>query len=253
MKEQISIVTVTYNAANYIVDTIQSVISQTYPNKEYVIIDGNSNDGTQDIVKKYADKIDVFVSETDKGIYDAMNKAIDRASGEWIIFMNAGDSFYNNQVIADIFENKDYTGIDVIYGSTCYNYSWGNTIILPRASTQLSKRMPFVHQSVFTRTSIMKDRHFNSQYRICADFDFFHWLYENGGSFKEVEAVVSNYAGDGISRVNIIKEYDEIERIIQTPKTFASSIRRALFIFRSKLNYILPEALISWYRKMRYN
>ena len=99
----ISVVTVSYNAVSVIEQTIFSVINQTYPNVEYIIIDGGSTDGTVDIIKKYADKITYWVSEPDKGIYDAMNKGIELATGEWINFMNAGDSFYSFSILELIF------------------------------------------------------------------------------------------------------------------------------------------------------
>ena len=95
----ISVVTVSYNAVLTIEQTILSVINQTYPNVEYIIIDGGSTDGTVDIIKKYADKIAYWVSEPDKGIYDAMNKRWLKATGDFIQFLNAGDWFENEHVI----------------------------------------------------------------------------------------------------------------------------------------------------------
>ena len=103
IQPKISVVTVCYNAVNDIEKTILSVINQTYPNIEYLIIDGGSTDGTMDIVNKYKDKIDVIVSEPDKGIYDAMNKGIDRATGDWINFMNAGDCFFEKETVNSVF------------------------------------------------------------------------------------------------------------------------------------------------------
>ena len=102
----ISIVTVSYNAVLTIEQTILSVINQTYPNVEYIIIDGGSTDGTVDIIKKYEDKIAYWVSEPDKGIYDAMNKGVVVATGEWINFMNAGDIFTDGDVIDKLFHQN---------------------------------------------------------------------------------------------------------------------------------------------------
>ena len=106
---KITIVTISYNIVTYIEKTILSVVNQTYPNIEYIVIDGGSTDGTLDVIKKYSDKITYWVSESDKGIYDAMNKGIDAATGDWINFMNAGDVFYHNNVIDEIipFLTKD--------------------------------------------------------------------------------------------------------------------------------------------------
>jgi cellulose synthase/poly-beta-1,6-N-acetylglucosamine synthase-like glycosyltransferase len=97
-KPLISIITVVYNGEKFLEETIKSVINQTYDNVEYIIIDGGSSDGTIDIIKKYEDYIDYWVSEKDNGIYDAMNKGIDLATGIWINFMNAGDLFFDNTI-----------------------------------------------------------------------------------------------------------------------------------------------------------
>ena len=115
--DRVSIVTVVFNGVSIIEDTIKSVINQTYDNLEYIIIDGGSTDGTIDIIKKYEDKISLWISEPDKGIYDAMNKSLDRLCGLWVNFMNAGDYFYSENAIQEIFgQNNDYSSYAVVYG-----------------------------------------------------------------------------------------------------------------------------------------
>jgi glycosyltransferase involved in cell wall biosynthesis len=91
MKPKISVITICYNAVDLIEKTILSVLHQSYDNIEYIIIDGNSTDGTVDIIQKYANQLAYWISEPDGGIFDAMNKGLDHATGEWVNFMNAGD------------------------------------------------------------------------------------------------------------------------------------------------------------------
>ena len=114
---KVSIITVVYNDVKNIRSTIESYLSQSYDNKEYIIIDGGSNDGTMDIVNLYRDRIDVVVSEPDKGIYDAMNKGIKRATGNWIGILNSGDTFVSTDTLKTVF-SLDWTGVDVIYGNS---------------------------------------------------------------------------------------------------------------------------------------
>ena len=117
---KLSIVTICYNAESEIEKTILSVSKQLFKDYEYIIVDGKSNDKTMDIIERYSDKIDTIISEPDNGIYDAMNKGIDCAKGKWTIFLNAGDYFYNDEVLLKLFTKLDiYENIDVAYG----NYS----------------------------------------------------------------------------------------------------------------------------------
>lgn len=123
-KLKITVITVVYNGIDYIEDTILSVINQDYSNIEYIIIDGKSDDGTMDIVEKYATKISYWVSESDNGIYDAMNKGIKVATGDWIIFMNCGDYFFSSDIITQVFSQM-LIGIDVVYGGAWVRSMWG--------------------------------------------------------------------------------------------------------------------------------
>ena len=105
----VSVVTVVFNGEKYLEETIQSVINQTYDNVEYTLIDGGSTDGTVDIIRKYEDKIAYWISEPDNGIFDAMNKGADKATGEYIYYLNAGDVFYSRNTLFDIMPLKIQT------------------------------------------------------------------------------------------------------------------------------------------------
>ena len=173
----ISIVTISYNTFSTIESTILSVINQTYPNIEYIIIDGGSTDGTIDIIKKYADKISYWVSEPDKGIYDAMNKGINKATGEWIIFMNTGDKFATENVLIDMVMEITPT-IDILRANIIRRYKKFDVI-----STGIIKQEPtiidminntFHHQSTLIRRKLfIKYGLYSTKYKLCSDWKFF--------------------------------------------------------------------------------
>ena len=114
---KLSVVTIVYNDIQHIEKTILSVLGQSYSNIEYIIIDGGSNDGTIDLIKKYSDNISFWLSEPDNGLYDAMNKGIENVSGDFICFLNSGDLFYDNNTVENLLSNND-SNIDVFYGET---------------------------------------------------------------------------------------------------------------------------------------
>src|SRR5690606_2169009 len=149
-KPLITVVTVVYNGAEFLEETIKSVIEQTYDNVEYIIVDGGSIDGTLEIIKKYDHAIDYWVSEHDKGIYDAMNKGIDLGSGDWINFMNAGDLFFECETLTKVFSNgSDYSDADVIYGDHEARYPNKTKIVKAGKVSDLWKGSQFCHQSAF--------------------------------------------------------------------------------------------------------
>lgn len=196
MKDLVTIVTVCYNASDLIEETIKSVVSQNYPNKEYIIIDGGSTDGTIDIIKKYGSKIDCWISEKDCGIYDAMNKGILRSSGKWINFMNAGDTFYSANAI-DSFINSVEENSIIVYGDTLLVYDLGERLKKPDDLARLKKEMVFGHQSSFIRTDYHKRNLFDISFRSSGDFKFFHDSYYKGVKFQYIPITIARYLARG--------------------------------------------------------
>lgn len=234
-EQKVSIVTVCYNAVEELEKTILSVINQTYTDIEYIVVDGGSTDGTKDIIHKYQHRITRYISEPDKGIYDAMNKGIDLATGEWINFMNAGDCFVNENVIANVAPALQ-GGHDIVFG---------NTIMVNGRHMKLSKgqlfpdRFPKIgHQSSFVKTSLMKENYFNTNYIISADFDFLYKMFEEGKDFFYVNMEVALYNMDGTSsnhRGLLYREHCEIKRIVPSwSKIFKYKIEDAMPVWLMK-------------------
>ena len=150
---KISVVTVSYNAVTTIEETILSVVNQTYKNIEYIIIDGGSTDGTVDIIKKYADRIDYWVSEPDKGIYDAMNKGIVKSTGEWIHFLNAGDVYLNTHILEDCIRcfNEKKVKADVLYGDVICKFDFGNLLLKPGALSDFESYFAISHRATVVK------------------------------------------------------------------------------------------------------
>ena len=155
---KVSIITVVYNGIDFLEETIKSVISQTYPNIEYIIVDGGSTDGTLDIIKKYEAHITKWISEPDKGIYDAMNKGIDLATGDWQNFLNAGDSFVDNNVLEKIF-TTNLENITLVYGDIIAIRENGQKLnvnaIELKDDNSIKKGMKVCHQAIFYNKNIM--------------------------------------------------------------------------------------------------
>lgn len=205
MSVKISVITVAYNACDVLEQTILSVIGQNYDNLEYIVIDGGSTDGSVDIIKKYDDKITYWVSEPDKGIYDAMNKGVAVSTGEWVNFMNAGDVFYNKSVLSEIYFEK-YNNFDVLYGAVLFKSKFMDDIVSPAPLNTMITRIPFNHQAVFSKCIITK---FNTEYKLCADYDLFYGLYVNNYKFKELKNTVAIFDGEGVSCSNLLDVYRE--------------------------------------------
>ncbi len=193
---KISVVTVTWNAAPLLAATIESVSKQDYGNIEYVVVDGNSSDSSIDVIKS-SKTVSEWVSEPDKGIYDAMNKAARIATGEWIIFLNAGDTFASDDVLSRLADAVE-DGIDVIYGDVIRGQ--GPDGIMKQASDTLKgHRLAFCHQSVMVRRELQLKFPFDISHKYSADFKFFKTLFKNGASFRHVNFPVARFDTSGIS------------------------------------------------------
>lgn len=212
-KPLITVVTVVFNGEQFLEETILSVINQTYDNVEYIIIDGGSTDCTLDIIKKYEHAIDYWVSEKDKGIYDAMNKGIDIATGEWINFMNGGDKFSTGVVLSDIFLGKEYNET-IMFGDVIADYGSFQKEI--KAKTNLSKLwqgMCFSHQSTFFSTDYHKKNKYNIDFKLAADFDVIYKAYINKKKFAYLGKSISTIEVGGVSYINREKVFSEYRKV----------------------------------------
>ncbi|MGL4412559.1 MAG: glycosyltransferase family 2 protein [Bacteroidales bacterium] len=198
-----SIITVTYNAGQLLERTIESVLAQTSFNYEYIILDGQSKDNTLEIIKKYEHHINKWISEPDNGIYDAMNKAIDIARGEYILFLNAGDTFHSESVLRTL-EISTESRPDVIYGETAIVDSENNHVAMRRlkAPQTLTWRsfingMLVCHQSFLIKREIAT--HYDLDYKLSADFDWCIRGLKSAKSITNSNITISNFMQGGVS------------------------------------------------------
>lgn len=216
---KISVITVCYNADQCIEKTILSVINQTYKDIEYIIIDGGSNDGTLDIIKKYSTKITSWISEPDKGIYDAMNKGLKKVTGDWINFMNAGDCFTDKDVISKLFTTPISQNIKFIYGDINFIHKNQHIHIHALKPKYIKNRMPCSHQALFVRN--MEDITFNLKYHIASDYDVVYRFYMQykEAIFKYIPIIICNFDGNGISSSRPLETFKECIDIRSKNKT----------------------------------
>lgn len=202
---KISIITVCLNAENEIERTILSVLNQKYENIEFVLIDGASNDETVNIIKKYEDKIACFISEPDKGIYNAMNKGIEKSTGDFLVFLNAGDEFYNDFVISNLAkaanDNKD---AKLIFGNCELHSKEGLPleIITHKEINSIFSFMHynFCHQSCFYHKSLFENKKYDEAFKIAGDTDFnLNYVIKNNFLLIYYPEILSKFYLGGIS------------------------------------------------------
>jgi glycosyltransferase involved in cell wall biosynthesis len=177
---RVSIITICYNRKATIAKAIESVLSQDYPHIEYIVIDGNSSDGTTAIIQSFAHKINTFISEPDKGMYDALNKGLNLATGDVIGLMHSDDEFYNAAVVSQIiaaFQNNPNT--DAVYGDGIYvSNDAGERLVRNRIGGSYSLKkvksgwLP-LHPTVYLKRSVLERYgHYNLDFKIASDTEF---------------------------------------------------------------------------------
>ncbi|MXN91926.1 glycosyltransferase [Flavobacterium sp. Sd200] len=255
-----SVITINYNNAAGLEKTIKSVVSQTYTEFEFIIIDGGSNDGSKEIIEKYTDKISYWVSEKDKGVYNAMNKGIKAAKGDFVIFMNSGDLFFNQAVLqaTDTEINQDY---DIYYGNNIKKSPTSERLKTYPAKLSFSffYSSSLNHQAAFIRRSLFDELfYYNEEFKIASDWEFFAYaICHKNIPYKYLDQTICVYDFTGISttasdvfakeKKESIKKYfpafeeDYIDISLLTSKR----VQQVLHIQKHKVAWKVLKSLIS--------
>lgn len=204
MNNKISVITVVYNDVNNIRKTMDSFFAQTWVEKEYIVIDGGSTDGTADVIREYADRLAYWCSEPDKGIYDAMNKGIGHCSGDWINVLNSGDLYVKPTSLADVITTLSDDNVDVVYGNSIEIQE--NILRTRKASANyedLKNGPTFRHGSCFIRAELHKQNLFDlskaKELGFALDWYLLYSLYKKGCKFCYVDVMVESYQQEGVS------------------------------------------------------
>jgi glycosyltransferase involved in cell wall biosynthesis len=212
-----TVITINYNNLEGLRHTIDSVVNQTYDNYEYIIIDGGSTDGSLDIIKRYNDFITYWVSEKDRGIYHAMNKGVTQAHGDYCIFMNSGDCFYDRDVLTNV--SNVITNEGVVVGKVVYDND--NIISPPPKFGELtlyhlySGAIP--HQGSFIKTDLLRKYPYDENLKISSDWKFFlQTLILDNCSIRYSDVFVARYDMHGFSSSNPELMLQEKEKVLSS-------------------------------------
>lgn len=228
MTKKISVITVTYNARKALRATIGSVLSQDYPELEYIVVDGASSDGSVEVIKEHGARITRWVSEKDGGIYDAMNKGVRMATGEYCIFMNAGDVFADTTTVSRVAEAIGSRDADVVYGDVIKHGTVKKSL-----SPRNCHKMYYCHQCVFTKRDCLLAFPFDVRHRMSADFKQSKQLYLAGRKFLQLDFPIAIFDTNGVSNTKrsaglydnilIVREIDSLPtRLRLLPRLYST-------------------------------
>ena len=254
-----TIVTVTFNNSAELEKTILSVLEQTYPNVDYIIVDGGSLDGSVDTILEHKENLKFWVSEPDNGIYDAMNKGLKQAdSDSFICFMNAGDTFSSKTTIAEVNSQLE-PETDVIFGAVTVKYPDLYTRTLSAKNIdQLWKGMCFSHQAVFIKTKLAQETGYDIEYTIAADFKHMCELRCKTSHFKKINQTIATITSGGVSdtkRLESVRSHWSIARQYWPSLKLNGFYIVKLFDMwlRQSARWILPRNIISGLIRLKVN
>ena len=211
----LSIITINYNNREGLQRTIDSVVSQTFTDYEWIVIDGDSTDGSRELIEQYADHFAYWCSEPDKGIYNAMNKGISHAKGMWLQFLNSGDWLYENTTLEKVFAKEHEA--DVLYGDAIIVYK--NNYQLPthfpeKISLSYIIGHPLRHQATFYKDSIFHNNKYDESYKIISDAVLNFDLIIQGKIFNHLDLYIVYFDGLGISSTHGTKNNDDYDKML---------------------------------------
>lgn len=251
-KPKISIITAVFNNEKFLEKSINSVLSQTYENIEYIIIDGGSTDGTLDIIKKYDDRIDYWVSEKDSGVYDALNKALRVCKGEYICVLN-GDDYYKKHALEKSLGEIEKTNSDYCIANARFvNAKSVMKPIFPLKEGFIYQEMPYPHVSLVAKKEIYeKVGFFDTSFKIAGDHDMALRIHLAGFRACYLDEVVALLEPDGISSsTKSMRESRDVAIKNGKPRTLACKTFFVQFV-KFKLYQILPEKVIQYVQSIK--
>jgi len=260
MKPKFSVITVHFNQLPLLKSTVENVVSQKGFGKiiEYIIVDGLSMDGTIDYLHGLKVEKSIHrIIERDKGIYDAMNKAIKAANGEYIIFINAGDQLAETDTLAKI--ASSFPSFEILYGNTEIAYESFTRLAISNPLEKFWKSLPFVHQSVLVKKEILLNNLFETSYKYCADYNQLSKLYNDKIKFTRTDLTIARIIAGGTSDANAAAATKEVFQI--SKKRFNLILRQRIYfrlkIIKNKLNSSgkknLPKSTVNALTKSKYN
>ncbi len=258
-KPVLSIITVCFQASEAVRATLNNVLLQSYLSFEYLVVDGGSSDDTEELLSRYqtlfSDRgiLFRFVSEPDRGIYDAMNKGVKMARGKWLLFLNAGDLLCAADTLEQAF--RHHIDAQILYGDTLGVYQ-GNTRHYPALPlNHITYEMPFCHQSAFIRRELLTASPYDITYRVCADHHFFLSMYLQKKKFAYCPLLISVYEIAGYSDQNKLHSHREKHRMQKElgifHLSFAWMIREFVFYIKYGIRRLFGQQLVDFIRKKR--